>query len=96
MMAADIIPKVEIDDHQLEQSKITKEELSSMSNQALLEKMRNEMLKRISNNLISNKRLVHFKISFRRSFLQGYFSDNRLGVYCRSSSLDNVKLTFLF
>ena len=62
MMAADIIPKVEIDDHQLEQSKITKEELSSMSNQALLEKMRNEMLKRISNNLISNKRLVHFKI----------------------------------
>ena len=69
MMAADIIPKVEIDDHQLEQSKITKEELSSMSNQALLEKMRNEMLKRISNNLISNKRLVHFKISFLRSFL---------------------------
>ena len=63
MMAADIIPKVELDDHQLEQSKITKEELSSMSNQALLEKMRNEMLKRISNNLISNKRLVHFKIS---------------------------------
>ena len=64
MMAADIIPKVEIDDHQLEQSKITKEELSSMSNQALLEKMRNEMLKRISNNLIPNKRLVHFKIFF--------------------------------
>ena len=67
-MAADIIPKVEIDDHQLEQSKITKEELSSMSNQALLEKMRNEMLKRISNNLISNKRLVHFKISFESHF----------------------------
>ena len=56
MMAADIIPKVELDDHQLEQSKITKEELSSMSNQALLEKMRDEMLKRISNNLMSNKR----------------------------------------
>jgi len=74
MMAADIIPKVEIDDHQLEQSKITKEELSSMSNQALLEKMRNEMLKRISNNLISNKRLVHFKISFFRSFLSVIFA----------------------
>ena len=56
MMAADIIPKVEIDDHQSKQSKITKEELSSMSNQALLEKMRDEMLKRISNNLISNKK----------------------------------------
>ena len=59
MMAADIIPKVEIDDHQSEPSKITKDiELSSMSNQALLEKMRDEMLKRISNNLISNTRLV--------------------------------------
>ena len=74
MMAADIIPKVELDDHQLEQSKITKEELSSMSNQALLEKMRNEMLKRISNNLISNKRLVHFKISLCRSFLSVIFA----------------------
>ena len=63
MMASDIIPKVEIDDRQSEKSNITKDELSSMSNQALLEKMRDEMLKRISSNLISNKRLVHFEIT---------------------------------
>ena len=60
MMAAEIIPKVELDDHQSEASKITNDELSSLSNQALLEKMRDEMLKRISNNIISNTRLVSF------------------------------------
>ena len=58
MMAADIIPKVELEDREKEQShiKLSKEDLSSMSNHALLEKMRHEMLKRISTNFISTNR----------------------------------------